>query len=142
MRRRRGRYYGAAEIAKVAFCERKVRFDALYGDAADPEIEQRRQAGERIHQALARPGGRSGCFVASAVYGPDAPQTALLRQLRDRRLRRSRAGRAFIALYYRLSPPLARWLAGAPLAAGAARVILDLVALPIARMLVRKGWTR
>ena len=52
-----------------------------------------------------------GCFVATAVYGDyDAPQVLSLRRFRDRTLARSAPGRAFIALYYRAGPVLAKFM--------------------------------
>jgi hypothetical protein len=53
--------------------------------------------------------GRERCFVATAVYGSyDAPEVLTLRKFRDEVLRKSCAGRAFITLYYRYGPYLAR----------------------------------
>ncbi len=48
------------------------------------------------------------CFVATGVYGAwDAPEVETLRRFRDRRLRGTPWGEAFLRLYYRFSPPLA-----------------------------------
>lgn len=45
------------------------------------------------------------CYVATAVHGNlDAPEVVLLRRYRDQRLMRTRAGRGFIAVYYRIGP--------------------------------------
>lgn len=56
--------------------------------------------------------GCSPCFVATAVMGDfDDPIVLLLRQFRDTVLLRSLPGRLFVRTYYRLSPPLARWIA-------------------------------
>ena len=55
----------------------------------------------------------SGCFVATACYGDsEHPDVVTLRQWRDGRLQQTRAGRRFIAAYYRVSPPIARFLVG------------------------------
>lgn len=52
-----------------------------------------------------------GCYIATAVYGNyDAPEVLVLRQFRDERLKRTLAGRGFIAAYYAVSPALARRL--------------------------------
>lgn len=52
------------------------------------------------------------CYIATAVYGDRyAPEVIALRRFRDETLARSAAGRWFIAIYYRLSPPIAARLA-------------------------------
>ena len=56
----------------------------------------------------------SRCFIATAATGPDSPEVATLRAYRDQRLRNHRAGRAFVAGYERISPPLADVIAGSP----------------------------
>ena len=59
--------------------------------------------------------GETRCFVATAAYGdPAAPEVETLRLFRDRVLARSSLGRAFIAIYWRVGPVLARRLAGRP----------------------------
>ena len=53
---------------------------------------------------------KSGCYVATAVYGSyDCPQVWTLRRFRAGRLAVSLPGRAFIRLYYAVSPTLVRW---------------------------------
>jgi TPR repeat protein len=52
----------------------------------------------------------SGCYVATAVYGSyDCPQVRVLRRYRDYRLAENVFGRAFIRVYYCLSPAVVKW---------------------------------
>ena len=55
-------------------------------------------------------GGGGGCYVATAVYGSyDCPEVWTLRRFRDNILAETWYGRAFIRLYYTVSPILVRW---------------------------------
>lgn len=71
-------------------------------------------------------GKTSGCFIATAVYGyPEAPDIKTLQQFRDRVLLQNQIGSAFVAGYYRLSPPLARLVSRSVLLrAGIRRVLI------------------
>jgi hypothetical protein len=52
------------------------------------------------------------CSIATTAYGtPTAEQINVLREFRDEALLESTAGSRFIALYYRLSPPIADFIA-------------------------------
>ena len=57
----------------------------------------------------------SKCFIATACCdSPDCAEVRSLREFRDRVLLRTRRGRFCVAVYYRLSPPLATWLVSRP----------------------------
>ena len=52
----------------------------------------------------------SGCYVATCVYGSyDCPQVWTLRRYRDNTLASTWYGRAFIRIYYAVSPTLVKW---------------------------------
>jgi hypothetical protein len=73
-------------------------------------------------------GGGGGCFIATAAYGSYLhPQVQLLRDFRDTRLLTNASGRAFVALYYRLSPPVAGFIAGH----GSLRLLVRLLLTPL-----------
>ena len=51
------------------------------------------------------------CFLATAAYGtPASEKVDLLRQFRDELLLKNPAGRALVAVYYKLSPPIAEFI--------------------------------
>lgn len=53
---------------------------------------------------------KSGCYVATAVYGSyDCPQVWVLRRYRDSILAETWYGRAFVHIYYEISPTLVKW---------------------------------
>lgn len=57
----------------------------------------------------------SGCFVASAAYGTTmADEVDVLRQFRDGYLVSNVLGRAMLGVYYRVSPPMAEFIARHP----------------------------
>lgn len=81
---------------------------------------------------------RGPCFVATAAfYGePDAVELLLLRRFRDEVLRKTPAGRRFIWLYYRLSPPLARSIRQSQLQTRTARWVVTKIAARVKKHLI------
>ena len=63
----------------------------------------------KIYAREHRKKGNGGCYVATAVYGSyDCPQVWTLRRFRDETLAKTRCGRAFIRVYYAISPTLVK----------------------------------
>ncbi len=61
---------------------------------------------------------KSGCFVATTCYGSyNHPDVMIFRNWRDNTLLQNPSGRAFVAFYYRFSPPLADSIARKPVVA-------------------------
>lgn len=53
---------------------------------------------------------RGRCFIATAAFEYHSPEVEILTRFRDQVLQRSIIGRAFISVYYFVSPPVARFL--------------------------------
>jgi hypothetical protein len=83
--------------------------------------------------AAAGGGGGGGCFIATAAYGSYLhPQVQILRDFRDTWLLTNAPGRTFVALYYRLSPPLAGFIAQHAILRLLVRLMLTPIVLAIA----------
>ena len=77
-------------------------------------------------------GTKSGCFIATAAYGSYLhPKVALLRAFRDDYLLTNLPGRLFVALYYRVSPPIADLIARHALFRWVTRLLLTPVVLAV-----------
>lgn len=72
--------------------------------------------------------GPGACFIATAVYqSPTAPEVVSLRKFRDEILKKYWAGRKFVLVYYKVSPPIADWLKKQPKMSSLVRSILNQV---------------
>lgn len=85
----------------------------LLGVSKKKAEEKIQKYGEKIKSYNAyyqAPKASSGCYIATAVYGSyDCPQVWTLRRFRDNTLAETWYGRAFIRIYYTISPTLVRW---------------------------------
>jgi hypothetical protein len=113
----------ASELAQMGACERLVLFEARHGKRSSRCQQEAVERGRTEHDKFFRDGVRSQsdlqtslskpwCFCASLAWGPEAPETDLLRRFRDRILRRTAAGRGLIRIYYRTAPGLCRRVEG------------------------------
>jgi hypothetical protein len=88
-----------------AYVLRQLQTEAAYRD--DWYADMRNEAEQ--------PTKGGGCFIATAALGsPDAFEISTLYRWRDDVLAHTAAGRAFVKLYYRLSPPVARMIERSP----------------------------
>lgn len=82
-------------------------------------------------------GGGGGCFIATAAYGSYLhPKVQLLRNFRDDYLLTNAPGRAFVALYYRYSPPLADFIASHAVLRSIARLALTPLFIAVVHPLI------
>jgi hypothetical protein len=120
-----------SDLAEVALCERRVYLKARLGERITPEQRIAKSRGIQLHDRAYKQKTPTDkrqdkrCFIATAVYGEDAVQTTILRNFRDRFLMESSAGRAFVKLYYAVSPWVVRTTLRFPVVVRIARFALD-----------------
>lgn len=124
------KYHAITDIVETVYCEQKVLFDRERGDARPLDVRAKAAAGTFEHLRFEVEGHTRAaidrrCFIASAVYGLDAPETCFLRAWRDRVLMPTAPGRLFVRGYYVLSPVVARFLSRHGSLAAAIRSLLN-----------------
>jgi len=83
--------------------------EELQGASQTPE-EILTESGQLKH-SHAQTEKKSGCFIATAVYGSaSSPEVLILQELRDNVLTKSRLGKIFVGIYYLFSPSLSEKL--------------------------------
>lgn len=126
------RHATITDIVGTVYCEQKAVFDRELGDARPISVRAKAAAGTFEHLRFEVEGRTQAaidrrCFIATAIYGVDAPETDFLRAWRDRVLMPSPVGRALVCIYYLVSPRLVPPLRRSTRATGAVRRGLDLV---------------
>lgn len=133
----------AKELAEMGFCEKRVQLAHLYGEQVTPEQRKAMDRGQMAHQRYLEDGlaatSDRRCFVATFVFGSEAPETQVLRAYRDRVLLRRRWGRALVAAYYRVAPLGCRVMARWPVSVGAVRCGLLFTVARCEKRLGEKG---
>lgn len=111
----------SGDLAALVRCEREFVAVQTEGEVRTRERDARARAGVAEHARTERsmlafhntgPASRSArdprCFVATELYGLEAPRTQALRTWRDRVLLPHGAGRVLVRIYYATSPFLVR----------------------------------
>ncbi len=81
---------------------------------------------------------KKGCYIATAVYGSyDCPEVWTLRRFRDDYLLKRVWGRAFVRVYYAMSPTCVRWFEHTAWFSSACKGKLDI----LVKRLQRKGYS-
>lgn len=106
-------HHTISEIVSTVYCERKAVYDRRHGDARPLHVRAKAARGTIDHlgfelESRAAMAIDRRCFIASQVYGGDAPQTVFLRAWRDEVLLQCRGGRALVSFYYATSPFVVR----------------------------------
>ena len=84
----------------------------------------------------------SQCFVVTAVYGtPLAQEVNTMRVFRDEFLLRYKAGRLFVNIYYRVSPPVAKFISSRRSLKSLLRTVLLAPTVSMVKM-TRNRWSR
>ena len=88
-------------------------------------------------------GDSSGCFIATAAFGsPMEPQVETLRAFRDQYLMTNAPGKAFVHTYYKLSPPMADFIAQHDTLRAVTRgALMPLIGVSSLMLYTGMGWT-
>lgn len=127
---RRRRYHSISNIVATVYCEQQAIFDRERGEARTMDVRMKAAAGTFEHKRFELEGRTRAavdrrCFIASSIYGIDAPETNDFRAWRDRVLMRSHLGRAFVSIYYFISPRLVPMLERSVIATAVVRRALN-----------------
>jgi len=89
------------------------------------------------------PSNGGGCFIATAAFGsPMEPQVETLRAFRDQYLMTNAPGKAFVHTYYKLSPPMADFIAQHDTLRAMTRgALMPLIGVSSLMLATGMGWT-
>jgi len=126
---KRNNWVSASDVGRASYCPHYLE---LKNKGAKPSAEAivARVKGEESHEQLNKDANDRRCYIASHLYGIDDPRTNLLRDFRDSCLLEYFLGRAFISIYYLISPTL--------VSVSRRITLLDIVLRGIVDFLVRK----
>ena len=120
-----GVIYGNREDEENALrCYNAIRNAEPVMPEHESEIQVRQLAEDNLSRRKPETSAKTGCFIATAVYGEAAPELHFFRLFRDEFLLRSTAGRGFVSFYYLSSPRIAKLLAKSEYAKRFVKVIL------------------
>ena len=104
-------YWPELEEEAATLEERGNEYEAYIKQKMDDGVNYRSDAQKREYEKQNREMGRSsgGCYIATCVYGSyNCPEVWTLRRYRDNTLAATWYGRAFIRVYYAVSPKLVK----------------------------------
>lgn len=102
---------------------------SLFEDIANENLESSKNINIKKQNSQSSK-KKEGCYIATAVYGDyDAPEVLVLREFRDKVLKKTKLGCLFIKIYYVISPKLACKLKTNEFINGKIKLLLDRMVL-------------
>ena len=108
-------WVNASEVGSASYCPKALEYRHR-GVRPTRQAQQKQRKGNVHHARETKAAYQQQrqqdkrCFVASYALGQDHPVTQSLRDWRDESLKQTAAGRAFVRIYYLVSPLLIRAL--------------------------------
>lgn len=110
---------------RCPYCGKVTRPYERYCDFCERDISKVRDKMEKEKR-------EGACFIATAAYGtPFAREIDVLRDWRDNSLKKNFLGVLFVKVYYKISPPIARFIARR----GKLRKLVRVILKPMVRVL-------